>query len=276
MDNSFSNLISSSQRILILLPAKPYFDQVAAGLSLYLSLKKTKDVDISSPMPMIVEFNRLVGVDKITAEVGNKNLLIKFVEYDAKNVERVSADINKATNEFYLTVVPKPSITPPKKEQIVFSYSGVSADTAILIGGANESHFPALSSKSFAGIKIIHVGVRELTMSGGNPLSFARPASSVSEITSQLINEAGLEIDADIATNLLAGIESATKNFSAPSVNADTFETVASLLRKGGRRMQERVESQSPQKIVTSLGTGEEKTPDEWLEPKIYKGTTVS
>jgi hypothetical protein len=90
MDTNFTSLIESATSVLILLPTKPYFDQVAAGLSLYLSLKEKKEVAISSSSPMMVGFNRLIGINKIVTEVGNKNLTIKFAGYDAGNIEKVS------------------------------------------------------------------------------------------------------------------------------------------------------------------------------------------
>ena len=42
MENSFASLIESANSILVLLPTKPYFDQVAAALALYLSLSNSK------------------------------------------------------------------------------------------------------------------------------------------------------------------------------------------------------------------------------------------
>ena len=144
MDNSLKSLIDSSQSILILLPTKPYFDQVAGGLTLFLSLKTSKQVAISCPSEMLVEFNRLVGVDKVTSEFGNKNLVIKFTNYKASGIERVSYDIENG--EFKLSVIPKPGVIPPNQDQVSMGYAGLSADVVILIGGANYSQFPALDS----------------------------------------------------------------------------------------------------------------------------------
>ena len=72
MDNSFKTLIDSAQEVLILLPSKPFMDQVAGGLSLYLSLSAlNKNVAISCPAQMVAEYSRLVGVDKVTSELGS-------------------------------------------------------------------------------------------------------------------------------------------------------------------------------------------------------------
>src|SRR3989344_5719320 len=93
MENSFRQIVEESKSILIILPNKPYFDQVAAGLSLFLSLRGSRNTQITSVSPMTVEFNRLIGVNKISQEVGNKNLVIRFTDYKASDIERVSYDI---------------------------------------------------------------------------------------------------------------------------------------------------------------------------------------
>ena len=279
-ENSFGSIIESSRSILILLPTKPYFDQVAAGLALYLVLRETKDTTITSPSPMLVEFNRLVGVNKVTSELGNKNLSIRFAEYKANDIEKVSYDIENG--EFRLTVIPKPGLASPKKEQVVFDYSGMSADTVILIGGANETHFPALSSKDLAGAKLVHLGVRALSLGPGKEvLSFANPASSVAELVATLISQSGLRLDADTATNLLMGIEEGSRDFKGPDVRPETFEVVAHLLRAGGQRIpQERIEKAPfpPNPLSGQVAEAEKKeeAPKDWLEPKIYKGTSIS
>ena len=235
MENSFKSIIDQSKSILILLPTRPYFDQVAAGLSLYLSLRDTKDIQISSPTPMTVEFNRLIGVNRIVQELGNKNLVIRFVDYKANDIERVSYDIEDG--QFRLSVIPKQSINPPSKDQVELFYSGISADMIILIGGANESHFPATSSKELVGAKLVHIGTRDISLSSNKSfISFSHPASSICEVIAGLIKESGLSFNEDIATNILMGIEDASNNFTDSTVTAETFAVVAELMRAGGKR----------------------------------------
>lgn len=285
MENSFKSIIDQSKSVLILLPVKPYFDQVAAGLSLYLTLRPEKEASISSPSPMIVEFNRLVGVNKVAQELGNKNLIIRFSDYKANNIERVSYDIENG--EFRLTVIPKSGVSAPQKDQAELSYSGISSDTVILIGGLNDSHFPVLTSADLAGAKLIHIGPRTLSLSSGkNVISYARPASSCSELVASLIKESGLKIDSDIATNLVMGIEEGSNKFSGSDVTAETFQVFADLLKSGGKRLSE---SSYPKKYegrqaipsqvspMTEVKKQEVKdAPKDWLQPKIYKGTSIS
>lgn len=285
MENTLKSVIDQAKSILILLPAKPFFDQVAAGLSLYLAIRQQKEVMVASPSPMTVEFNRLVGVDKVTQELGNKNLMIRFSDYQASDIERVSYDIENG--EFRLTVIPKSGFVAPNKEQARLSYSGVSADTVILVGGVNETHFPALSSKELAGATLVHLGSRPLSMAPGRSvISLARPASSASEIVASLIKESGFSLDADIATNLVMGIEEGSNKFSANDVTPDTFQLFSDLLRAGGRRQGRAV---PPAKQTFPAGSipgqpvrpepkkeDSQKTPKDWLSPKIYKGTSIS
>lgn len=306
MDNSFKNLIDSAQEVLILLPSKPFMDQVAGGLSLFLSLKNSgKNVTISCPAQMTAEYSRLIGVDKVTADLGNRNLSIKFINYDANNVDKVSYDIEEG--QFKLTISPKIGFMSPTNDQIGISYSGSSCDLVILIGGANDSHFPNLSKEELKSAKIVHLGTRLLEVTSETEvLSFARPASSTSEIIAKLLKESGFITDQDIATNLLAGIEEQSKNFHGDEVTADTFEIFAELLKLGGRRMPHIMPARSfPQGSIPTRpfnqavqpqngiinGThvaDKQMTPEEaemepnqeipaaWSEPKIYTGTSLS
>lgn len=298
MENSFSQLTDSAASILVVLPVKPKFDDVAAGLSLYLSLHDSRETAISCPSPINVAMNRLIGVNKITSELGNKNLTIKFTGYDATSIDKVSYDIDQG--EFKLTVVPKAGFTAPQKGQIETSYAGVAADLVILIGGATDPDFPILASEQVTGAKFAHIGTRTFA-SSHEVMSFAKPGASVSEIVANLIKENGLSLDADSATNLVMGIEEGSENFTSPEVTPETFETFANLLRSGGQRMPKvrlspanfppgaiptrpyiRQAPPMPQEVDAQdiEGTAEAEQvinpPDDWLQPKVFKGAAAN
>ena len=260
------------------MPNKPFFDQVAAGLSLASAFADEKEVQVSCPSEMTVEFNRLVGVNRVTRDLGNKNLSLKFPNYPANNIERVSYDIEDG--EFKLTIIPKPGMTSPKKEQVNFSYSGISADTVILVGGTNESHFPAFSGKELLGVKLVHIGTKELIIPKEKEvMSLAQPASSVSELVAKMLDELGKLKNPDINTNLLAGIEAGSNNFQSQQTTAQTFSLFAKLMKKGGMRMSKNkpenlVPGSVPGEVPSEAKKGD--TSKQWKGPKIYKGTTVS
>ena len=278
MDNSLVNLVGSATSISVILPDKPSFDQVASGLALNLAFTGKKDSTISCASPMVVEFNRLVGVDKIGAELGSKNLVLKFKGYAATDIERVSYDIENG--EFKLTIIPKTGFASPTENQIEYSKAGIGSDMIILMGGSSEADFSALVGGKLTGVKTLHFGTRVLEAAADkNIMSFARPASSLSELTAQIIGECNLTMDADIATNLIAGIEEGSNSFQGADVTADTFQIVSGLMRVGGQRLAKTVLQSSfpagsiPGKVPS---TEVKKAPQEWMEPKIYKGTSVS
>lgn len=296
MDNSFKTLIDSTQEVLVLLSDKPNLDEVSAGLSFYLSLICSgKNAIVSCSKPMTAEFSRLVGVDKITSNLGNKNLSFKFINYEATNVDKVSYDIENG--QFKLTVSPKTGFKSPTKDQIEIDYSGTSAEFIVLIGGQNEESFTLLKNPEIAKSKMIHVGNRFLEVNDSNLqiLSFAKQASSVSEVVTDLLKESGFVIDPDIATNLLAGIEKGSNNFQNDGVTSLTFEIFAELLKLGGIRTKKvpvgtfpqgsipNKPFSQPQVVAEKAMTPEEaeeelnqEIPPSWSEPKIYTGTSVN
>lgn len=293
MENNLRSYINSSNSVLIVLPKKPYFDQVAAGLSLYLALVGKKDVSIFCPNPMLVEFNRLVGVDKVVKDLENKNLVIKITNYKASDIERVSSEVKN--EELYLTVIPHSGIKPPLKEQVVLSHSGASFDLVILIGGANQNHFPILLNQDLSSSAKVHIGLTPLSLPEEvNVFSFVEPSSSVSELVADLIREAELEVDSDIASNLIAGIEIGSNHYSSVSVSANTFQTIADLMRLGGQRIPLVPKKDYPQGSIPTTKpffqsnliekkeekeepmSQEELPPEDWLAPKIFKSNSVS
>lgn len=274
MDKSFKNLTDSSKSVLILLPTNPVFDQVASGLALFLAISDKKTVNVACSTDMVVEFNRLIGVNKIKRELGNKNLSITLAGYNPDNIEKVSYDLEE-NGEMKLNVITKPDGVPPREDQVKLVFTGIAADLVILIGGMDAMSFPQLSSKDLADKKVVHIGTQEVKVEGRSIISFDRPSSSISELTGSLIKESGFPVDSDIATNLVMGIEEGSKNFTANGVTADTFAMIAELMKLGGKRVSQvqATPKNFPVGVVSQQG---QNAPQSWLEPKIYKGTSVS
>ncbi len=178
--------------------------------------------------------------------------------------------------QFKLTIVPKVNVVPPTQEQVNVGYSGVAADLVILVGGENEAQFPALKTEDLAAVKLVHVGISQLNLANKTIASLATAGSSISEVTANIIKVADYKMDADMATDLLMGIEEATKEFSVNGVTADTFALVAELMRAGGKRLSEgKVEARNfPVGAIPGMPSN---VPPSWTEqPKIFKGTSVS
>ncbi|MGB9637513.1 MAG: hypothetical protein ACPLY7_01810, partial [Microgenomates group bacterium] len=207
----------------------------------------------------------------------------------AEDIERVSSEVKD--QELYLFVIPHPGVNPPQKEQVVISNSGVSSDLIILIGGGDISHFPILSSGDISGVPVTHIGIRPLSgVESLNIISLVKPSSSVSEVVADLIKEIQFEVDADIASNLISGIEIGSNHYAGDGVSANTFQLIADLMRLGGQRFPQLPQREYPKGSIPTLKPTdqeepaslakskpqEENPPQDWLAPKIFKSTQVS
>lgn len=272
--NKFQEAIVKAENLVIAIPSNPTFDEVAGGSALYLSLESFgKKVNIFCPSPMLVEFNKLVGVDRVTKEVGDKNLTITLRDYPAQNIERVAYNINGGQME--LTIIPKSQISAPNPNQVISTLGGMNADTVILVGVENQEELGEEIASELnkvpqqililqnyrPGVLERRVGVLEMVDPN---------VSCISEAVGLLLLESNLPISEDTATNLLMGITYSTQNFTSNRVRPETFELSAKLSR---------IRSQAPTAPVVPLPEeekpSENKAPEDWLAPKVYKGSTL-
>ncbi|MBI4059016.1 hypothetical protein HY404_02120 [Candidatus Microgenomates bacterium] len=266
---NFQDAIAQGKNFLILLPKEPDFDTVAAGLSLFLSLNKYgKQTTISCSSPMLVEFNRLVGVDKITTELGSSNLTISLAGYPATNIEKVSYDIDHG--EFRLTIVPKADLASPTPEQVRSQMGGMNADVVILVGIINEVQLDQQILEDLNSVsQFITVQATPAFARRGRVIELIdRQTSSICEIMAINILNNNLPLDEDMAANLLMGIVGATANFTSNRVRPETFEVAGKLMRMKGHIKGGVINEQQ-------VATAEENPPEEWLGPKVYKGTAL-
>lgn len=311
MDTQIGEVLTSARSVACLLPQNPRLDLVASALSLAGSLGKSgKAAQVICPTPMTVEFSRLVGVDKVSDRLGDKNLIIRFAGYDAQGIDTVTYNVDN--NQFELVVVTKDGFTPPAPRQIQFSYGGISSEVVFLIGVTERKQLGKLDKDEvFRVPKIIFVGNTQVP--SGLPItdSLVDPqAASCSEIIARFLEEQKLTLDQDIASNLLYGVESATDNFLSAATTAGSFEAAAVCLRNGAIRQSQQLraaraggvgqwrrprdegrppvqpqpmvqpqkeESQPPKpQVQPAVSVSKPQPPSpEWLEPKIYTGRTV-
>lgn len=238
--NQSRPLIEKSQSILIAIAANPTYDVVAASLGLYLSLSAAgKQVNLSCSSPMTVGFSHLIGLDRIKTGIqggSGRNLIISF-PYQEGSIEKVSYNIEQ--DMFNLVIEPRegyPQITP---ENIRYSFSGGSTDLIITVGATSKNDLQALyaeNQQTFENNSTIVISTQQLMEQFGKIQLVDPTASSVSEIVTRFLSSLGLRTDADIATNLLAGISIGSNNFTSPTTTVTTFETSALLLRNGARK----------------------------------------
>lgn len=284
----------NAKTVLIILPQNPHIDSVAASLALYLSLiKKQLAVTIGCATPMTVKFNRLFAVDKIRQQIGNQNLVISF-DYPEDSVEKVSYDKDLETKKIYLTIEPKIGCQPPNTDVVNYSYTGSSADVIFIIGAKSlEDLGPLyfqekglLEDQNKTLVNLSHV---DNNTQFGTVNIYDPTVSGCCEIMTSFLQTLSLPVDAEISTNLLAGIENSTDNYSSANVTADTFEIAAQLIRSGGKKGYLPKISPTPSPVVKPIVTFQTPPPSnqtpiqqrdtslqpspDWLKPKVYKSS---
>lgn len=232
--------LETAKNVLVLLPQNPSLDAVAAGLSLYLSLQKAqKNTTIGCASDMTVNFNRLFGVDKIKNHIGNQNLVVSF-NYSEDSLEKVSYDKDPANQKFHLTIEPKPGMQPLDPNQVEFSYTGANADLIFVIGARSLEDLGSIYQQEKALLDdkqktLVNLSNLDKNAQFGTVNLYDPTASGCSEIVLTVLKALSLSLDQDVATNLLAGIESATNNLASANT-PEAFETIAELMRLGAKK----------------------------------------
>ncbi len=315
MNNNIQQALSRLNEVIqksltgaIVLPTNPTVDSVAAATALYLSIHKMgKSVALACSNKVNYQ---LTAADKIQTQLttSGDNLVISF-PYSDGAIDKV--DYNIQGNNFNLIITPRQGFPKLEPSQVKYNYSGGSLDFVMVIDAPTLNSLGALfndNEKQFQGKDIINID-RHLTNSFYGTVNYVnKTSSSISEMVLKILQNLGVEIDRDIATNLYAGIAASTNNFTSYSVTADTFENVATLLRSGAikktmtkqpqlRRFQPSqpintpITSQPRVNSSYSVGIDEQpdmitpieqvekepkgtptSTPQDWLKPKIFRG----
>lgn len=246
--------VTPAQTVLIFLPPNASVDQVGSGLALLLGLQTLgKYASLVIPGELKDEFRVLAGADQITAKLGNKDLQITF-DYEADLVEKVSYNIDEEARKFNLVIQPKKGRPALDASTIKFSYVGADADIIFVIGASElEALDPVYAEYEalFQSAPIISLNTFE-TEYGTIKIS-TEGSGAFAEVVTQILPALGAELNGDIATNLLAGVERSTDGFRSLTTTADTFETASKLLRAGARR----ISRSSPVSIAKGNGFAE-------------------
>jgi nanoRNase/pAp phosphatase (c-di-AMP/oligoRNAs hydrolase) len=234
--NSLKEYFQSAESIAIILGQKPNVDQIALANALYSGCKSlNKDVGLYSPKK--IKDEHFSSLKELQTELGKQNLVVTF-DYDEQSVDKVSYHIGEETKKFHLTIKPKKGTKPLDPKSVEFSYAGADLDLIFLIGvhdleTLDQLYFGYESLYENSYLVTLHnfkpeLGVTQFDLSG---------ASSMSESMIDVLESLNIEINEEMATSLLMGIEQTTKNLQSLTTTAETFEKVAKLLRTGARRI---------------------------------------
>jgi len=265
--------LGTANTVLLTIKEDPSQDIVASALALYLSLKQSgKSVSIVSSSSPVVRDSHLVGLDKITQDIGGTNLTITF-DVPENVIDKVTSN----TDGGHLNLIIAPTKGSPAITQanIKFGYSGAVADLVIVVGASQLAEVGRLAEKEvelFAKDRLVNLSNQNGSF---GTINITDPSSSNSELITALLKELSLPLDIDIANNLMQGIDAATAGLSSTEMTADTFEALAVLYRAGARRQSKPVTPQA--QIISDMPIIDNHTPqapeDDWTKPKIYSST---
>jgi hypothetical protein len=231
-----SEVISKAVNGIVVLPSNPTPDAIASATALYLGLLKLgKNVVLVCSSTVKSD---AIAADKIqhTLSVGGDNLVVSF-PYSDGAIDKI--DYHIQGEKFNLVIAPRAGYPKLNPNQVEYSYSGGTFDFIFTIDAPNLNAVGSLYTENqtaFQGKEIINID-RHLTNAFFGTVNYInKTSSSTSELVYKVIQQLGIEMDKDMATNLYAGIAAATNTFTSYSVNAETFETVASLLKSGAAK----------------------------------------
>jgi hypothetical protein len=118
------------------------------------------------------------------------------------------------------------------------SYEGAGFDLIITIGAQSLDSLGQIYASNlqiFANAKIINLDNQATNTNFGTVNLVDNTSSSLSEIAGMVIPALTLPVQGDIASNIMAGIYSATSDFTL-GATAETFEVIAYAMRSGGQK----------------------------------------
>ena len=306
MDNlTFSKIkeaIDKYNNIAIITPIDPTVDEMGAALSLYLSLKDSgKSLSIATPNTPLVEVSSLVGIDDVNTTLGSAtgDLVVSF-PYKEGEIDKVSY----TKDDNFLNIVIKAGELGLgfTEKDVKFTRGTNAPELLFIVGAARISDLGGLfDPAALKDTVVVNIDNKAENQGYGDIVMVSNRFSSISEAVANLILSLNLRIDLDISQNLMLGIATATDNFGDPTTSSLAFEMAGILMRNGALRpansaprrklsvgFEEREEkplSQDPivqpkpfsepvkeePRVQAPVATN---PPEDWLEPKIYKGST--
>lgn len=233
--DQFKAKISEANSIVIAIPPDPSEDVLASSLGLFLTLKQEgKNTHIGCSSSPKVSSARLFGLDKITDNIGNQNMVI-VLDFPEENLEKIDYSTADTGKKIELRVIPRAGQAPPTGDQIHINFAGAKADLIITLGVSNLEELGKLyaTEKEFFDTTPIVSITQRLEPDVFSAVSINNPyATSLSELTAYFLKQANIIPESDSATNLLMLMVKESDHFSSPKSSPELLETAAFLMRQ--------------------------------------------
>lgn len=229
-----SKLTKSEQPLIVVSP-KGTFDDLAAGLALYLSIKNLgKKSAIYANTPTVGEARSLYGVGEIGNIKNQKNLVIT-VQNAVKSVDKVSYFLDR-DNRLNITVhalVGGPGVF---KEDVAFDNLPVLSDIVFAVGFESKMELEQIiTPEQLNNPNVLTISINRIPVSQQIAQINIIDSGSISmcETITEIIQKLALPVNEDIAYNLFAGISFTSDNFSPANSTQRSFQLAGWLVKFG-------------------------------------------
>ena len=229
-----SKLAKSEQPLVVVSP-RGTFDDLAAGLALYLSVKNLgKKSSIYANIPTVDEARKLYGVGEIGNAKNKKNLVIT-VQNAVKSVEKVSYFLD-SDNRLNITVHALPGGPGVSQEDISFGNLPTLSDVVFAIGFESKMELEQIiTPEQLNNPNVLTVSINRSPMSQkiAQIDVVDNESMSMCETITDMIQKLALPVNEDISYNLFAGISFASGNFSPAKSTQRSFQLAGWLVKFG-------------------------------------------
>lgn len=228
------SVINRSASILLVVPAKPSRDAFASMIATYLALlgHNNKTVDAISPSHVPPTLQFLPGSSQVQMQPRLQPDVVVDVAGPTAALDVRQEPLSGGVR-LHITFPTEHSIL---KENIEVHVRQMPYDAVLMFGAADLAELGDLFTNYadfFYNTPIINIDHRATNEHFGTVNLVDITASSVAEVAYELIaNLPNIEVGADIATALYAGIVSATDSFQKPTATPRAFQVAAELINK--------------------------------------------
>lgn len=228
-----SALIKRATRTLLLVGNRPTKDDLASMIALYLALEPQKNdgVDLVSASHLPPQLQFLSGSSQITMQPKMQPEITLDIA-GPSTIEGVRTIPLQGGIRLYITL---PAGSDINKSSIETSVRELPYELVITLGVSDLEGLGNLFAEQtdfFYNTPIINIDHRADNEHFGTINIVDITASSVAEVTHQLIFALSADISSDIATALYAGIVSSTDSFQKPSTTPRSFSLAAKLIEQ--------------------------------------------
>lgn len=240
---NLKNAIDNNEQIAVLVGKNPTLDQMAAGLSFFLTLTNAKKkVTMLSASEATVEVGSLVGIDKLkTIYSSQEGDLVVTFPYKDGEIEKVSYNEDEENHLLNIVVTAGENGLSFSDQDVIFSRGSGKLNLLITVGTAHlDDVYSVITPDSLTDATIINVDNADINERYGEINLVSSRFSSLSEQVADLLLTLGYdpEMDEDICQNLMSGIVSGTSNFQNQNTSYLAFEIASILMKKGAKRVQ--------------------------------------